>query len=283
MSGFSEGWLALREAADARAIATDVAEALAGRFALRDHVTVVDLGCGTGANLRRTSTLLPASQSWHLVDHDAGLLAAAQRALSRWADAADVSMTPAGAQTLHLVKGAARIDVTLHQRDIAGDLPAAFPAAVDLVTASALFDLTSQSFIRQLAGEVTARSATFYTTLTYNGVQRFAPHRPADNQMVAAFHRHQMRDKGFGPAAGPLAPAHLADQFRLHGYAVLEGDSPWHLQRTDRALIEQLIHGHAQAVTETGAVDTRTIETWLHVPRTSALIGHTDTLAVPSG
>ena len=62
-----------------------------------------------------------------------------------------------------------------------------------------------------------------------------------------------MRDKGFGPAAGPMAPSHLADQFRLNGYSVLEGESPWDLGRNDRMLIEELVRGHAMAAGETGS------------------------------
>ena len=58
--------------------------------------------------------------------------------------------------------------------------------------------------------------------------------------MTAAFQRHQMRDKGFGPAAGPLAGSHLVDQFRINGHVVLEGESPWRLERTDRMLMYRI-------------------------------------------
>jgi hypothetical protein len=101
--------------------------------------------------------------------------------------------------------------------------------------------------------------------------------------MAAAFHRHQMTDKGFGAAAGPGAPSVIADEFGNAGYAVQEGDSPWRLTvPRDAALIEQLADGFAGAVRETAKVDARTIETWLKVAHTGAETGHTDTLAVPA-
>ena len=82
MSGFSAEWLALREPADHASRNRSVAGGLAGYFGNRDSVVVVDLGCGTGSNLRATSQLLPDRQSWTLVDYDLDLLAAARLAES---------------------------------------------------------------------------------------------------------------------------------------------------------------------------------------------------------
>ena len=276
MNTFSPEWLNLRESADARARNSEIAQAVAGWFALREHVSVVDLGSGTGANLRAASSLLPQKQTWTLVDHNPQFTAVAREALTRWADSAQ-----SDSEVLHLVKGQAGIAVHFKTADLAHNLGDALGEKPDLVTASAFFDLVSEDFIRALAKELEARRAMFYGALTYNGIQRWSPHRPADNQMMSAFHQHQLRDKGFGPACGPMAPAHLADQFRLHGYNVLEGDSAWRLDTPDRTLIEELQRGHALAVLESNAVDAKTVETWIKVKRASAIVGHTDTFATP--
>lgn len=278
MSGFSPDWLALREDADKRARNRELASTLAARLQMRQQVSVVDLGCGTGSNLRATSGLLPDHQSWTLVDNDPRLLLAAREALSGWADHAQPMD-----DGLALTKGHQTIAVTFHQADLAADLEAALGPAADLVTASALFDLASPEFIRRFAAAVIARKAIFYTVLTYNGIQHWSPHRPADNAMAAAFHRHQMTDKGFGPAAGPAAPAVLAEEFRMAGWTVQEGDSPWRLTAPrDAALIGELAAGFAGAVRETGKVESKVIDAWGKIVRTAAETGHTDTLAFPS-
>jgi SAM-dependent methyltransferase len=262
MSGFSADWLALREAADHRARSRELEQTLSARFQTHDSITVVDLGCGTGSNLRATAPLLPERQSWTLVDYDADLLIAARMTLKAWADSASED-----GDALELVEDRRRIRVDFRQADLAQDLDGALGGHADLVTASALFDLASPDFIRRF---------------TNTGIQRWVPHRPADNAMASAFHRHQMRDKGLGPSAGPTAPAHLADQFRLSDYTVLEGDSPWKLSAPrDAALIAELAKGFAAAVAETGAVDKATIAAWQKVARTGAETGHTDTLAIP--
>ena len=276
MSGFSADWLRLREPADGRARNAEIANAVSARFAQRETVDVVDLGCGTGANLRATATLLPNTQTWTLVDSDPALLDAARKDLAAWADEAETA-----GDLLHLKKGHATISVGFKTINLATGLDEALSSKPALVTASALFDLVSEDFIRKLARRCAEMGAAFYTVLTYDGVHRWEPHRPADNQMASAFHRHQLRDKGFGPASGPMAASHLIDQFKLNGFLVQEGTSRWVLSRNDRTLLEELVRGHAMAVGETGLVDAKTIESWVKVTRTAASVGHTDTFAVP--
>ena len=206
-----------------------------------------------------------------------GLLAAARQTLLSWADT-----SRADGEQLILVKGSRQITVQFRRADLNADLDAALGDKPDLVTASALFDLCSPAFIKTFARAVAQRRAVFYTVLTYNGIQRWTPRQPSDSAMIAAFHAHQMTDKGFGPSAGPTAPAHLADAFRVSDYNVLEGDSPWLLGAKDQALVADLASGFAAAVRETGKVDGKSIDAWAKVTRTGAEVGHTDTLALPS-
>ena len=276
MSGFSPEWLALREAADHRARDGMLAMALADALQSRPTVTVVDVGCGTGSNIRATYAALGAVQNWTLVDYDPRLLAAAREALSKWADATDSS-----GGNLILKKSGKTLHVGFRQADLNADLDAALGARADLVTASALFDLCSGSFIGRFAKAVAARRAIFYTVLTYNGIQRWTPKHPLDEAMSEAFHAHQKTDKGFGISSGPDAPAALKQAFTAAGYDVREGDSPWLLARSDQALIDALVPGYAGAVRETGRIPGAEIDAWLAVARRGSEVGHTDTLALP--
>src|SRR5262245_3271527 len=87
--GFDPAWLDLREPVDRRSRSDDLAQALARRLGRRTPVTVLDMGCGTGANLRATAPFLGAEQHWTLVDHDEDLLEAAVVRLGRWATTAE--------------------------------------------------------------------------------------------------------------------------------------------------------------------------------------------------
>ncbi len=281
MSGFSPEWLALREPIDHRSRDRALAERLTKRFRGKSKINVVDLGCGTGSNLRATSQVLDVTrQSWTLVDYDPRLLSVAGERLAQWSDRA--IRDEAG---LVLFKGDKTIEVTFRQADLVKELDSVLgkksDLGPDLVTASALFDLCSTDFIETFAGAVAKRRAVFYTVLTYNGVQQWMPAHASDEAMTAAFHAHQKTDKGFGVSAGPDAPPALATAFRARGYRIDEGDSPWDIGRSEQSLIDALVPGFAGAVRETGAVTERDITAWLAVQRHGSLVGHTDTLAVP--
>jgi SAM-dependent methyltransferase len=281
MSGFSPEWLALREPADTRARDPGLLGALAAHLAGRDSVDVVDLGCGTGANIRAIAPALGATQRWTLVDYDATLLTAARTALLAWADEGS-EVGP----SIALTKAGRVITVEFRQADLMQDLEAVLGGGPDLVTASALFDLCSADFINRMARAVAGEGAAFYTVLTYDGEQSWHPAHPADADMNAAFNEHQQIDKGFGSAAGPAAPAALALAFRQGGYEVVEAPSPWRIDgrmgADEQALIDALAGGFAGAVSEIGRVPPDVIADWLAMSRDESVVGHIDTLALPS-
>ena len=275
---FSPDWLALREPADHAARSAHLLSRLATQFGDRDQVSVVDLGCGAGSNLRGTWRALPDRQSWRLVDYDPVLLAAARQRLAAWADLAEEAGT-----ALVLSKGAKVLTVSFHQADLNGDLDAVFPESTDLVTAAALFDLVSEAWIARFVAVLAARALPLYTVLTYDGTERWDPPHPADAALLAAFHAHQGTDKGFGPAACPRATAAMAEAFAASGYAVERAPSPWRLDEAFRDLARELVTGFAGAVSETGRVPQAEIDAWLAARRAgvSCHVGHEDLLALP--
>src|SRR4051794_41502555 len=146
MSGFSAGWLALREPADPHARSPALVAELRSVFAGRDAAAVIDLGCGTGSNLRALAASLPRRQSWRLVDRDPALLGAARERLVAWADASE-----AGAE-LHLRKGGFDIAVRFVEADLAqGVAPLLGDGGVDLVAGAAPVGFLSAALVRQFA------------------------------------------------------------------------------------------------------------------------------------
>ncbi|MGX7707392.1 methyltransferase [Methylobacterium sp. Gmos1] len=278
MSGFSPDWLALREPADHAARDAGLVAALAR--ALPEPVRVVDLGCGTGSNLRALAPHLGPRQEWMLVDHDPALLDAARQRLAAWAERAEEA-----GDALVLHRGPARIAVRLRALDLAADPAAVLAGRPDLVTAAALFDLTSEAWIAALARAIAGAGAVFYTALTYDGQESWTPPHPADSAIHAAFLAHQAGDKGFGPAAGPGATAALERAFRGHGYRIETAASPWRLGPEAAALLHPLAEGAARAAEETGRVAAAQAAAWAaarRAPGTGAVIGHRDLLAVPA-
>lgn len=257
MSGFSADWLALREAADARARAGDLIARAGAALARTAAPLVCDLGSGTGAGMRAFAPSFPADARWLLTDNDPETLAIAGAA--------------PGVRT-------ARVD-------LAAD-PAPWPEGCALVTATALFDLAAPAWIDRLAARLAADRLPLLACLTYDGRLGLAPAHPGDAALAAAFNRHQRGDKGLGgAAAGPGAADALTRALTAHGYRVQRADSAWRLtQARDGALIAELLRGWAEAMAQAGLVARDAAEAWrdARLARTDRLcVGHADIYAVP--
>jgi hypothetical protein len=276
VAAFSAEWLRLREPADhaarSAALTAEVLRALPS-----GPIGILDLACGTGSNLRylrgrnlnfnfegqdglntRSDPYRPPE--WLLVDHDPALL---------------VLIEPAP-------------DVRALERDLR-QLDDDLFAGRALVTASALLDLVSERWLRELVSQCSIHEAAALFALTYDGRLAFEPAEPADALIRDLVNRHQRTDKGFGPALGPSAVAAAADMFRDSGYDVRLAASDWVLGPTSApdSLQQQLIDGWAAAALEMAADRADTIEAWRRKRRSHVAsgesvltVGHQDLAAL---
>ena len=265
MSESLSPWLALREPSDraarSAALTVEIARALPRGRAIR----VLDLGSGTGANFRFLSPLLPRPQEWLLVDLDASLLAeAARRAPAR--DGVEV-------ETRAMNLG--RLD------------RAEIFEGRDLVTASALLDLVSESWLQRLARRCRETGARALFALTYDGRSICTPADEDDEMIRELMNRHQRNnDKGFGTAAGPDGTDAAERSFKAEGYGVRRERSDWHVQADARGFQHRLFEGWAQAAREIAPERSIAIDAWLarrqeHLDagRSTVMVGHEDLMA----
>jgi SAM-dependent methyltransferase len=234
LSGFTADWLALREPADALARAgTLVAPHGAGTR------RVLDLGAGTGANLRYLAPRLGGRQEWLAVDADAALLGAlASRA------------APPG------------IEVRTRRLDLARDLGVLPLGRFDLVTAAALLDLVSAAWLEALAARCATARADVLFALTYDGRIEWSPADGADARVRELVNAHQRTDKGFGPALGPAAAEAARRAFASQGYRMRGARSDWVLGPDSRALQAALVDGWAEAALELLPGEAATLAAW---------------------
>lgn len=266
MTGFSLDWLALREPADAAARAKEAEDELRGHFGEAAGLSVVDLGCGSGANLRRLGPLLPTPQEWLMVDDAPELLGEAHRS----------------AQAIDNLLGKTR------RCDLADDLSFIEAAKPDLLTASALMDLVSAGWFDRLLQAVEPIKPVLFFVLNYDGNLSYAPALPDDDFVTRAFNRHQRGEKSFGPALGPDAVDRMTEALSKRGYEVTTWPSDWRLGARERRLQSWLLHGHAEAAMEVLGTDARRVEDWLAERlalldrgNSDIVVGHRDLLAIP--
>jgi hypothetical protein len=283
VSGFSADWLALREPFDAAARSSALVSELAARLAVRPEapLEIVDLGAGAASNLRYLAPRLGGAQRWRLVDDDAALLAAALATTRAWAAARGATADTRGG-TLTLRGGGLDCEVICERRDLR-DLAALQLPDTGLVTAAALLDLVSAEWLERLAARCRAARAAVCFALTYDGRTTCDPAEPEDGTALALFNRHQLGDKGFGPALGPKAADGAAAAFARHGYAVRTAASDWRFAPADAAIQQALLDGWLGAAAEIAPERRGELESWharrrAHVAaaRSTLTVGHSD-------
>ncbi|HWS76712.1 MAG TPA: class I SAM-dependent methyltransferase [Quisquiliibacterium sp.] len=265
MSGFDADWLSLREPADHRARDPGLLREVAGALGQLDRPTVTDLACGTGSTLRALAPHLPARQLWRLVDHDPRLLDAAARG------------------------GGGRIEVVTLRADLSAELESVLALDADLVTLSAFLDLVSDAWLARLVAAAARHGLPVYAALSYDGRVGCEPDDPDDATVLAAFDRHQRRDKGLGGALGPTAPSVAVRRFEDAGFEVTAVPSDWELGPAETALQDRLVRGWRDAAAETGLVDAGVLDAWLARRRAAIAdgrsrltVGHVDLWARPT-
>lgn len=292
--GFSAAWLSLREPHDAMARARAARRLCPSKrlaawqagFAEPSRppasLQVLDLGCGSGANLRWLAPRLAGAQDWTGIDHDPRLLEAWQR---RWAD-----QPPMNPRAAAIVARTQRLDLAAGAAALAG-LPTSAPGQPMLITASALLDLVSEPWLQALARACRARGAAALFALSVDGLHRFSPAHEDDALVLEAFAAHQRRDKGFGPALGGTAPRRAARLWRAQGYQVHQARSDWRLDAArpaDQGLLDALVDGTAAAAAEQQPEASARFDAWRRQRQAQRCdanlrheVGHLDLLALP--
>lgn len=262
---FQATWLDLREAADHQARAPELLESLSAWVAGKSSLRVLDLGAGTGSNLRFLAPHLNVPQHWTLLDHDPDLLVQARPP-----------------------EAGCPVQWELVRCDLAQWREQAEASRPDLVTASALIDLVSESWLESLASGCAELGAAVHIVLSYDGTVRWSDPDPLDDEILATVNAHQERDKGLGSALGPRATQRLVHLLDACGYRVRTAASPWVLASGSAPLAEHLIAGWVQAASEQNPARSDEYRDWgarrmsnLMSGRTKIRVGHMDLVALP--
>jgi hypothetical protein len=260
-------WLALREPVDHAARSAALTRLVTDRLPRDRTLRAVDLGTGTGSNVRYLARQLPVQQEWLLVDRDPELLAEAADALRPLRNVA--------VETLATNLGELDASIFPHR---------------DLVTASALLDLVSDTWLDTLAAHCRSAGAVALFALTYNGHSTCVPVEPEDDMIRELMNQHQRQnDKGFGRAAGPDAMDVAARSFCAAGFHARRDGSDWVLLPGTEDLQKQLVEGWAQAAREVVPTIAPMIDDWLRrrlehmtAGRSQITVGHEDLAAWPA-
>jgi hypothetical protein len=265
----SEGWLALREPADAAARAPDLVEPLRRALPANGRQVIHDLGCGTGSMGRWLAPRLPGPQHWVLRDRDAELLQVA--AAGPPGPAADGS--PVTVEAKHS-------DIT---RLRAGDL-----ADATLITTSALLDVLAEDELVGLIAVCAGAGCPMLLTLSVVGDVELTPAEPLDRRVGAAFDAHQRRTTERGRLLGPDAVTLAVEEVGRRGADVLVRPSPWRLGPLQADLTAEWFTGWVGAACEQEAQLTAETDGYIRrrlaqaaAGQLAVIVDHADMLVLP--
>ncbi len=269
MSGFSADWLALREPYDHRARALAAIPGLGAdddpappHTATSGPLRLVDLGCGSGSNLRYLGPRLGGVQHWRLLDNDPQLLARLQPRLHDWAASLPARFDEPSAGHFEIEAPGLRITAVAQLVELGANaaLPDLRPG--ECVTASALLDLVSARWLDTLIDACVAGSHPLLWALSYDGRVEWAPHDRLDAFVHARFDQHQRGDKGFGPALGPAAASHALERLSPRATTLLSRRSDWVLGPRDREIQQSLVNDWQRAASEVAPEHREDIDEW---------------------
>lgn len=281
MSSFSAEWLALREPVDDVSRPHSLVQKILDALPPQDPLDVLDVGTGTGSNVRYLMDRLPGNQRWLLVDSDEALLAQVGAQMNTWGTTRDYDVfeSPNGV-SMRGPKGTRLLEtrrvnlVTLDPGIFAGRA---------LVTTSALLDLVSNDWLRIFIPRCREANATVLFALSYDGRIKCEPMESEDFTIRDLVNRHQKGDKGFGAALGPEAVRVAEDYLQRLGYRVRRETSDWRVAPTMVHLQKEILQGWAEAALSASSGQQAMIEGWhqrrlehVNAGRSRLIVGHTD-------
>ena len=286
-TGFSKDWLTLREPADHAARSKTQLDRFTQWCKPHDAIKLVELGAGTGSNLRYLMPRLGHNQQWLLVDNDAALLEHLPGLLQEWADAHNAQLIW-NAEKLEVKH--ANFSATIYTQliELANQLDQLRLNDTQVITASALLDLTSAAWLDKLASKIIKHQCACLFALNYNGTIQWQPELSYDDTVSNLLNLHQLGDKGFGPALGPQAGYYLASQLEQQGRQVFIDSSNWQIDESSVALQMAIVEGWAPAAIEQDGDAAEEVSAWLeqrkaqiHARFSRLTVEHCDVLALP--
>lgn len=236
---FDPNWLQERYRFDAAARNQEIAWQCIHQFAFLNHIQIVDLGSGTGANVRHYLEQFPQNQTWFCVEEDDALktmfwqnmvqLAEADGYAYQLSDNQIKMEKPGHWIEIHFVEG------NLMQVDNLVDL-----LRTDLILANAVFDLFSQKQFEELIQTISHHSLSLLFTLNYEGM-KFFPVEKEDAYYIDQYNAHMQRPQDFGKGMGPDASQLMEQALHASLAEVKKGESNWEIEVEDGKMLHYLL------------------------------------------
>ena len=215
---------------DSQARNQQVEQACFHHFFGKKRMTIVDLGAGTGSNCLYFFEKFPSQQKWIFIEKEEIISEYALVRLAKKATDNKYNATRNGA-SLILTKEERTIEIEYKTGAFLNLAEMVNLDKVDLVMASAAFDLISFSQFLDIGSVLLEKKLPLLTTLNY-AEMNFNSEDPLDIFFIEKYESFMTRPRSFGKAMGKKCPRILVDFFQKQKAEVIFGSSIWKLEGT---------------------------------------------------
>jgi hypothetical protein len=205
-----------------------VEQACFHHFYGKNEMTIVDLGSGTGSNCLYFFEKFPSQQDWIFIEKDEKISQYALNRLGIEADKKGYEVTHA-TNSLVLKKEDRNVKIKYITDSFLNLVDLVDLDKVDLVMASAVFDLISFSQFVDFGSVLLEKNLPLLTTLNY-AEMNFNSDAPSDVVFIEKYESFMNRPQEFGKAMGKKCPRILVDFFQKQEAKVEYGSSIWKLE-----------------------------------------------------
>ncbi len=245
---FDPNWLETRYRFDSSARKNSTEKKMLDHFSSLANINIVDIGAGTGNNVRYYASFLPQNQNWLLLDSDSDLNSQSLVLLSQWAKKNHWSY--------QLSENELRFQVATKTVTVKTKLGSLLElnklvdlAKVNLITANAVFDLFSSLQWKNFLSQLIPFSLPLLATLNYSEMN-FFPFCEINQKYIDIYNQHMTRKQKFGKAMGPDCAEQMSHVLTQYNYSTITGQSNWVINTKENFMLHFLIGFMEKSVEE---------------------------------
>lgn len=247
-SGSFIHWLETRYSYDVRARSKKVQQKAIDFFFGKNHLKILDIGSGIGANTKYLAPHLSVNQEWTLLEIDNRLIETALHELSRWSAQKGWNVITAPNQRI-IKRKHGEILVRMKNRSFYDLVSPDRIRQYDLVTANAFFDLIPSQSFTKFATALFLAAKPLLSSLNYISIH-LDPEDKTDNKYISLYESHMMRKSKFGSPMGPRCRGQMIKILTRLGFQVFFDESIWKIPARDKIMMDFMFDFFNQAISE---------------------------------
>lgn len=241
-------WLDERFVHDIAARNKTVEAACFGSFDSVDDINIIDVGSGTGSTFLALYHKIIKDQHWVFLEQDAKLIDHSVQRICRELEQEGYAIDTSDVITT-FTKGARTITLKTINDSLLNIERYLDEHAINLVTASAIFDLFSIEQYIDFDRRVRGHGCGILSVLNYTNMA-FKPIAQGDDTCIDLYHGHMLRSQHFGIGMGPNCHRDIKKYYADIGANYIEGKSIWHLEPEAKAMHRFILEYMETAINE---------------------------------